>query len=130
MEKKLILQMKEEGIIEITEQDLEREFQSSVAEDRKTVTSYWKSDGSGHSEQYIAHFNILSPQQVKVTTTTKGKVNVNLHFYNITQNHAGPTLPQTGGMAGLDSGYWKLYFTGSITSYPTPSGIWATVTYQ
>jgi len=119
--------MKDDGTIEITEEELDKELQPTARADRKTVTSYWELKSTGHSEQFIAHFNILTPQQVKVTTRIRGKVNVSLHFFNITQNHAGPTLTQKGGTAGLDPGYWKLYFTGSIGG--GAASIYATVSY-
>jgi len=47
----------------------------------------------------------------------------------VTQNHGGPTLSQEGGVASLDPGYWYAYVTGSIVSYPTPSGIENTINY-
>ncbi len=132
MSKKVKILIKEEGeerVIELLEEDVEKEFEPILDAERKSVSGYYKTDGKGHSEKLEPYFNILAPQQVEVKTRWWGKVNLTINFYNITQKHGGPRLSKEGGVVSLDPGYWEMYFLGSITSYPTPSGLESTVVF-
>lgn len=133
MSKKEKMIIKEEDgarLVEIIEEDVEKEFLPVRDGERQSVTGYWRSDGNGHHEKFVPYFNVTSPQQVEVRTKCWGKISISINFYNVTTGHGGPTLPQSGGKASLDPGYWKMYLTGWITSYPTKSGIEYTVIYK
>jgi hypothetical protein len=132
MSKKVKILIKEEGeerVMELLEEDVEKEFEPTLDAERKSVTGFYRTDGNGHSEKLEPYFNILVPQQVQVKTRYWGKVDLTINFYNVTQKHGGPKLSKNGGTASLDPGYWEMYFLGSITSYPTASGLESTVVF-
>jgi hypothetical protein len=132
MSKKVKIFIKEEGeerIMELLEEDVEKEFEPILDAERKSVLGYYKTDGNGHSEKLEPYFNIVTPQQVEVKTRWWGKVSLSINFFNVTLNHGGPTLHKEGGVASLDAGYWQMYYLGSITSYPTASGLESTVVF-
>jgi len=132
MSKKVKIFIKEEGeeqVIELLEEDVGKEFEPVLDAETKGVVGYYETDGKGHSEKFEPYFNILVPQQVEVKTRWWGKVNLSINFFNVTKNHGGPTLSKEGGVASLDAGYWRLYFLGSITTYPTASGLRSNVAF-
>ncbi len=126
MNKQLKTTIKEEGdqrILEITEEEVGREFLPTVKEGRAAVTGFCRSDGNKNTFKFEPFFTINEAQEVQVTTRTWGKISVSIYFFNETQNLEGPTLPQAGGSANLNPGFWHAYTLGSMEIYPTPSGI-------
>jgi hypothetical protein len=132
MNKQLKTTIKEEDghkMFEIVAEDVDRQYLPTKEKDRAAVTGYYKSDGHNNVFRFDPNLNILTPQEVQVNTRVWGKITPSIHFFNVTQNHHGPTLPQEGGVASLDPGYWEVDARGSIETYPTPSGIEYTITY-
>jgi hypothetical protein len=132
MSKKIKMFIKEEGeerVMELLEEDVEKEFEPTLDAETKGVSGYYKTDGHGHSEKFEPYFNVLTPQQIEIRTRWWGKVNLSIHFFNVTANHGGPSLSKEGGVVSLDAGYWRMYFLGSITSYPTASGLISNVVF-
>lgn len=132
MNKQLKTTIKEEDghkMFEIVAEDVDRQYLPTTDKGRAAVTGYWKSDGNMHDSKFNPYFNIESPQGVRVSARVWGKVSVSIEFFNVTQNHGGPSLSQEGGVASLDPGYWYAYTTGSIESYPNASGIEYTINY-
>ncbi len=119
-----------DGVIEIVEEEI-REEPRPVAEDaRQQATSYYITDGNGHAEKFETYFNITTPQKVEVKTRHLGKVDLTTNLYEVFTGIAGPKFPHNeGGKADLPSGYWHMYFTGTIQTYPKPAEFYATVYY-
>ena len=129
--KNLVTTIDDDGSVKISESEVRPEALEEPAGERQSVTGYWRCTKPKclSSESHTPYFNITSPQHVKVRTEVRGSVSVTINFYNVTGNHGGPSLPQTGGDADLAPGYWKMYFTGSLNS-GYPRGIKASVTYK